>query len=132
MSETCRKVCRNHQAQSLIVESFKRRRARRPVLLHLTLLQETDTDLQDVVQTSCLIDIVLVAARRLLPTAEVSVSSAGTPIEVMGAGAEVSTPLPYNRARREKKSDVCRVLKKTVPVFRDRSKIKILAYDSTI
>ena len=82
----CRKACRNHQAQSLIVESFRRRRARRPVLLHLTLLQETDTDLQDVVQTSCLIDIVLVAARRLLPTAEVSVSSAGTPIEVMGAG----------------------------------------------
>lgn len=56
------------------------------------------------VQTSCLIDIVLVAARRLLPTAEVSVSSVGTPIEVMGAGAEVSTPLPYNRARRVKKS----------------------------
>lgn len=103
MSETCRKACRNHQAQSLIVESFRRRRARRPVLLHLTLLQETDTDLQDVVQMSCLIDIVLVAARRLLPTAEVSVSSAGTPIEVMGAGAEVSTPLPYNRTRREKK-----------------------------
>ena len=59
--------------------------------------------MQDVVQMSCLIYIVLVAARRLLPTAEVSVSSAGTPIEVMGAGAEVSTPLLYNRARRVKK-----------------------------
>lgn len=62
------------------------------------------------VQTSCLIDIVLVAVRRLLPTAEVSVNSAGTPIEVMGAGVEVSTPLPYNRASK-KKSDVCRALK---------------------
>lgn len=84
-------------------------------------------------QMSCLIDIVSVTDRRLLPTAEVSVNSAGTPIEVTGAGVEVSTPLPYNRARREKKSDVCRVLKKkSIPVFRDRSKIKILAYNSTI
>lgn len=121
MSETCRKACRNHQAQSLIVESFRRRRARRPVLLHLTLLLETDTDLQDVVQTSCLTDIVLVAARRLLPTAEVSVSSAGTPIEVMGAGAEVSTPLPYNRARRVKKVGCLSGVKKSVPEYRDRS-----------
>ncbi len=49
MSETCRKACRNRQAQSPIVESLRRRRARRPVLLHLTLLMETDTDLHDVV-----------------------------------------------------------------------------------
>lgn len=60
------------------------------------------------VQTSCLIDIVLVAVRRLLPTAEVSVNSAGTPIEVMGAGVEVSTPLPYNRASKKSRMSVGR------------------------
>lgn len=42
-------TCRNRQAQSPIVESLRRRRARRPVLLHLALLMETDTDLHDVV-----------------------------------------------------------------------------------
>lgn len=54
-------------------------------------------------QMSCLIDIVSVTDRRLLSTAEVSVNSAGTPIEVTGAGVEVSTPLPYNLAMRAKK-----------------------------
>lgn len=55
-------------------------------------------------QMSCLIDIVSVTDRRLLSTAEVSVNSAGTPIEVTGAGVEVSTSLPYNLAMRAKKS----------------------------
>ena len=55
-------------------------------------------------QMSCLIDIVSVTDRRLLPTAEVSVNSAGAPIEVTGADVEVSTPLPYNLAMRAKKS----------------------------
>lgn len=84
-------------------------------------------------QMSCLIDIVSVTDRRLLPTAEVSVNSAGTPIEVTGAGVEVSTSLPYNLAMRAKKVGcLSGVKKKSVPVFRDRSKIKILAYNSTI
>ena len=66
-------------------------------------------------QMSCLIDIVSIVSvtdRRLVSTAEVSVNSAGAPIEVTGAGVEVSTPLPYNLAMRaKKKSDVCRALK---------------------
>ena len=58
-------------------------------------------------QMSCLIDIVSVTDRRLLSTAEVSVNSAGAPIEVTGAGVEVSTPLPYNLAMRAKKKVGC-------------------------